>query len=375
MLLEASVTSSRQVEHSRMIRRFLPSRSQPLLLALYEVESFFGNQRCRTHRSYSSFVTLAKAVRRDHPKLPDIPFPSKRSLVANQDSVIDMGPEVIEERARALDRWMREITNLLQCRDLNLLCFLLPGYLARRLHAGDVDLGDLREARTGRASSAPARLETKTECPSIGSVPDLLEPLELLSDSEEEERYATELCRPAYSKVIRRLADAVTTCPRLVAEPVAECLLSRLPVEDEAMRFVDCICSQTILKTCTVLAASIYAERKAGAICSMIVRDGIMWELVLLSLLVISAKQWESDAPIYTGDFLDAALSWPSLGAADVQSQVMSAAELSVLRSLDYKTMVSRNEFVNVCLQTATETDEKRGRGSKELGGAVASAA
>jgi len=227
------------------------------------------------------------------------------------------------------------------------------------MYAGDIDLSDLQESRMARAESAPARLESTLD--GIGScdATEALEPLDLAGHHAEGGlvwETAMALFRPGYRDVIYRLSNSMTAAARRqqqleqVAVRAALCTDTasrRLPGAEETIRFADYICSRTILKTCTVLAASIYLDRIADAMRSLVVVDGISWELVLLALLIVSAKQWESDAPIYTADFIDAARKWPSL--TGLRPQLINVAERRVLRCLDYRTMVSRHELVSHC--------------------------
>ena len=89
----------------------------------------------------------------------------------------------------------------------------------------------------------------------------------------------------------------------------------------------------------------------------IVVRRAVPWELLLLAVIVVAAKQWESDAPIWSADFVFAAKHWPRV--AKLPTGAMNEAEWLVLSRLDFRTLVSRRELQESC---CSEPDVQRQR-------------
>lgn len=358
-LVQARVACAFQVEAQRSPHR------PPSLDAVYLVEAIVGSQTWVAHRRFSDFEVLAQHVQRRCPvHLPIIPpFPPRRpgrgglfglpgawaGISVSQDSVVDMGASVMEERTTALDRWLRALVELMQLSDPVLLAFIVPEYVAVRIHAGDVDAADLLDAR--KARPLPAEEAVAGPPPSLGS--------------RAHARLAAHpssiaFLRPSYAGAVSRMSHAFS---RAALEAIAvsqkegrgAAANGSFPPREEAALFIDSICSRTLLKTCTMAAAAIYIDRIALSVHDIVVRRAVPWELLLLAVIVVAAKQWESDAPIWSADFVFAAKHWPRV--AKLPTGTMNEAEWLVLSRLDFRTLVSRRELQESC---CSEPDVQR---------------
>ena len=146
--ISVRICGSRQIERLTT-HGALPQA--PDLLAVYDVEVSAGSQCWQTVRSYSTFAALAETLRKRRPAVANAfasEFqPHRGRKLARQDHVADTGADAVEERLRKLGVWLQLVTESLQCCEFRLLSFLLPAYVAHRMFAGDVDLGDLQESR------------------------------------------------------------------------------------------------------------------------------------------------------------------------------------------------------------------------------------
>lgn len=289
----------------------------------------------------------------------------KQNPLAHQDSVNDLGPEVVEERTLFLDTWLRTITAALQFRESVLVGFLLPEYVAHRWLSGDIGTADVQELRTPPRQmllldSVESAMAIRKGAADPTSTCDARSPKSHAEGCAAEELAS---CRPVYSHVLHQLASSMAAlsrsrlwkCPSDASVMAALSTESdrHFPFPDQTVRFVHCICSHTALKTSTVLAAAVYLDRLSHSMHSLLVGDGISWELALLAVLVLAAKNFESDSPIYASDFVGAANKWPALSR--VRPHIINVAERRVLRYLDYRTVVSRDEFMRYTCRGQSE--------------------
>lgn len=236
---------------------------------------------------------------------------------------------------RALDAWLSATIEAFQFIEVRAVVFLgLPFYLAVRVITGDSAADDFTESRSPYHSPEGV-MELNL---SVGHRSPDTARLSILED-----QLPQSLSRPGYWEVTRFLAKAMFWHMRVA-------LLVELCFSDVS-RFVHTICGRAFFKPASIICAVIYLDRLShSSLRKLLLFDG--WELTLLTLLIISAKQWDSDYPISTADVCsqDWGLGGTSHQLPRFTSQRVNATERLVLRMLDYSTVVRQADYARYYL-------------------------
>ena len=240
-------------------------------------------------------------------------------------------PYVVQERVRALDAWLRATMDIFQFVDVKAVVFLgLPFYLAVRVITGDVSAEEFCESRSPDRSPEGIMELNLSQGTHQGS-PDPAR-ISLLSS----------VTRPGYWEASYLLAKA--TCWHLRVTLLVE------PCFAEICRFVHAVCGRAFFKPSSIICTVVYLDRLPRSMLrTLLLVDG--WQLILLTLLIISAKQWDSDYPISTADVCSQ--NWDLSGSGRIPSfcaRRVNDTERRVLKMLDYCTVVSQPEFARYYL-------------------------
>lgn len=180
--------------------------------------------------------------------------------------------------------------------------------------------------------------------------------------------------RPGY-------AESALCLAKTLREAMLDANLPKLPEQAAVLRFVQQLCASAFFQPATMICATMYLERldlgkllaplpppqsHSQARAQASVRGGISgarasqprgageetlvnWQLLLLALLTLSAKQWDSDVSLSTTDLCLpgtlASSGWEGCTAATVVK-----AERTLLSALDYCTMVQQMDFARFYL-------------------------
>jgi len=306
---------------------------QNKLFTLYTIHVQVGEQELEGRRRYSEFRALDEFLRMKHASLlasirPLPPFPPKLLFKRSHH------PEVVQERVRALDAWLRATIDIFQFVDVKAVVFLgLPFYLAVRVITGDCSADDFNESRSPDRSPEGVmelNLNQGMQCSPEQARISLLE-----------DQLHQSVMRPGYWEASHLLAKA--TCWHLRVTLLVE------PCFAEISRFVHAVCGRAFFKPSSIICAVVYLDRLPRSMLrTLLLVDG--WQLSLLTLLIISAKQWDSDYPISTADVCSQ--NWDSSGS---RKEVFCArrvndTERRILKMLDYCTVVSQTEFARYYL-------------------------
>ncbi|KAL1496132.1 hypothetical protein AB1Y20_014753 [Prymnesium parvum] len=305
----------------------------PSFQTLYTIQVLVGGQELESRRRYSEFRELDESIRAKYSAVlasrPALPrFPPKQIFRPSHH------PDVIQERVRALDAWLSAIINVFQFIEVHAVIFLgLPFYLAVRVITGDSGADDFTESRSPNDSPdgiMELNLSAGHRSPDTAR-------LSMLED-----QLPRSLTRPGYWEVTRFLAKAMCWHMRLA--------LLVDPCFAEVSRFVHAICGRAFFKPSSIICAVVYLDRlPPPQLRTLLLVDG--WQLTLMTLLIISAKQWDSDYPISTADVCSQ--NWGAAGAGapyQFTAQRVNSAERRILSMLDYCTVVSQTEYARYYL-------------------------
>lgn len=272
-----------------------------------------------------------------HAELP--PFPPKSLFRAS------WAPDLVHERVRGLGRWLRAVCELLQYASPELCAFLnVPLYCATRLLSGDLQRADLLEPCSPDTVMAEqggvARHNSRDDSSAAG-------PLSPHVDQRSLPALATRLVhtvtRPGYNESALLVARAA--CSHAAAAGVSA------PTADEACRLVRAVCGRALFKPTSLIAAVVYLDRLAacGALHQLLRQEG--WPTVVVVVLVIAAKVWDSDYPISNADICaPASLPPAAAGGSRPTMRRVNECERRVLHRLNYATLVSPAEFARCYL-------------------------
>lgn len=151
--------------------------------------------------------------------------------------------------------------------------------------------------------------------------------------------------RPGYCEASHFLAKAV--CWHLRVSQLIE------PKFADISYFVHDVCGRAFFKPASMICAVVYLDRLTKTMLrTLFLVEG--WHLTLITMLIISAKQWDSDYPTSTVDVCSQI--WPtkniasSPGREGLHARRVNSTERRVLRMLDYCTVVSQAEFARYYL-------------------------
>jgi hypothetical protein len=259
------------------------------------------------------------------------PFPPRQLLKRPHH------PDVVQARVRALDAWLRAAIDVFQFVEIKAVVFLgLPFYLAVRVITGDCSADDFCESRSPDRSPEGVMQLNLCQRSQQGS-PDTAR-ISLLEDQLQQS-----VTRPGYWEATHLLAKA--TCWHLRVTLLVE------PCFDEISRFVHAVCGRAFFKPCSIICTVVYLDRLPRfSLRSLLLVEG--WQLILLTLLIISAKQWDSDYPISTADVCAQSFSdlSGSARAPAFCARRVNEAERLLLKLLDYSTVISQPEFARYYL-------------------------
>jgi hypothetical protein len=264
-------------------------------------------------RRYSEFLRLKNSLHARFPELAEgkqaacfPPFPPKELPWRGTQ------PAVVTRRTVGLNRWLQGVCAAIQYVDDELLRFLeIPLYLALRVMSGDFDDQEYAQHRAAACAfpSGPGCARNLLSPDSVLSSGWLVEAVDSPGSPQAQVADLTDhaslarrdsllkasALRPGYEEALRLVARAIGAHARAAALPSP-------PSATEATRWTNTVCQRGLFKSPSLVCCAVYMRRleASAEFHALLLSQG--WRLTLLALLLISAKQWDSDYPTSTAD-------------------------------------------------------------------------